>query len=192
MISHKTIRIACLLAGSLLLSASAFAEGKVEVAAFGGGLTITDGGTHALAGGSADVRVIEHLRLFGEFSYTQLSTESMSYQGVSATAKDRLYNYGGGVDVSFGSSKRVVPYFLGVVGVGHQSLNLTASAAGISASANLATSNAVYIGGGGGVRLYVGNMWGFKPEFRYHRYTGSNTGANAAVFTFGFFYQFGK
>jgi hypothetical protein len=192
MISHKTIRVSCLLAGTLLFSASAFADGKGEVAGFGGGIAIAGGvGVHPLFGGSAGFRVVDHLRIFGEFSYAPLASASLSVSGVSATGTDKLYNFGGGVDYSFGSSKRVVPYILGAVGVGHESASATAGASGVSFSASL-TSNSVYLGAGGGLRIYAGNNWGIKPEFRYQRYTSSGGGSNSADFTVGVFYQFGK
>jgi hypothetical protein len=95
------------------------------------------------------------------------------------------------VNYSLGSSEKFVPYVLGALGVGRQSLGLSASAGGSSASENLATSNSAYLGVGAGARIFVGDSWGFKPEFRYQRYTGSQ-GGNSAVFTVGLFYQFGK
>jgi len=193
MISHKTILVSCLLAGTLLFTTAAFAEdGKGEVAGFGGGIAMTGGaGTHALVGGSAGVRIVTHLRLFGEFTYSQLGSYSASEEGVSASVKDKLYGFGGGVDYSFGSSKRLVPYFVAAVGAGHESLGVSASAGGATASENLATSNSVYLGVGGGVRFYAGDNWGIKPEVRYQRYSGSN-GGSSAVFTVGIFYQFGQ
>jgi hypothetical protein len=193
MISHKTIRVSCLLAGALLFSAVAFADdGKVEVAGFGGGIALGGGGgTHAIFGGEAGVRVVQHLRLFGEFAVAPLASASLSGGGVSASASDKLYDIGGGVDYSFGSSKRVVPYALLAVGVGHEVASGSASGGGISASVSI-SSNSVYLGFGGGVRLYAGNNWGVKPEFRFQRYTDSGGSSNSGVFTVGLFYQFGQ
>ena len=197
MISHKTTRVSWLLAGAFLFSTLAFADdGKVEVAGFGGGTTIAGGvGTHAVVGGSASIRVIEHLHIFGEFSLVPLASTSLSDSStgvtVNAHGTDRLYNFGGGVDYGFGSSKRVVPYVLVAAGVGHESASATATASGYSATVNM-TSNSVYLGVGGGVRLYAGDHWGVKPEFRFQRYTASSGGSNSAVFTVGLFYQFGK
>jgi hypothetical protein len=195
MISHKTIRVSWLMAGAFLFSTSAFADdGKVEVAGFGGGTTIADGvGTHAMVGGSAGIRVVEHLHIFGEFSLVPLASASLSDSsaGVTAHGTDRLYNFGGGMDYGFGSSKRVVPYVVAAVGVGHESASATAAASGTSVTVSM-TSNSVYLGFGGGVRLYAGNHWGVKPEFRYQRYTNSGGSSNSAVFTVGLFYQFGN
>lgn len=197
MISYKTIRVSWLMAGAFLFSTSAFAgEGKVEVAGFGGGTTIAEGaGTHAMVGGSAGIRVIEHLHIFGEFSLVPLASASLSDSSsgvtVNAHGTDRLYNFGGGVDFGFGASKRVVPYVLAAVGVGHESISATATASGQSTTVSM-TSNSVYLGVGGGVRLYAGNHWGVKPEFRFQRYSASGGASNSAVFTVGLFYQFGN
>jgi hypothetical protein len=193
MTTYKTIRLSCLLAGSLLFTTYAFAQdGKVEVAGFGGGIYLSGGaGTHALVGGSGAVRIVDHLRMFGEFSYSELGSASASDEGVSATVKNKLYSIGGGADYSFGSSKRVVPYVLAAGGVGHQTVGLSASVGGTTASANVATSNSAYVGVGGGVRIYAGDNWGFKPEVRFQRYSGAD-GGSSGVFTVGIFYQFVK
>jgi hypothetical protein len=194
MISHKTIRVSCLLAGALLFSASAFADdGKGEIAGFGGVTKISGGvGTHAVVGGSAGLRVADHVRVFGEFSMVPLASESLSESGVTAHGTDRLYHFGGGMEVGFGSSKRVVPYVLVAGGVGHEVVSATAVGGGASATVNL-TSNSAYLAGGGGVRIYAGDNWGIKPEFRYQHYTSTGGGTSyAGVFTFGLFYQFGQ
>jgi hypothetical protein len=174
-----------------VISSSAFADdGKVEVAGFGGINYITSGGgTHAMGGGSLGVRAVEHLRVFGEFTYSQLGSLDASTQDVSASLKDKLYSFGGGVDYGFGSSQRAVPYVLGVLGDGHETYGLSASAGGQSVSQNIETFNHFYAGFGGGVRLFVGEHWGFKPEVRYQRYTSS--GWNSVIATVGVFYQFG-
>jgi hypothetical protein len=48
------------------------------------------------------------------------------------------------------------------------------------------------VGAGGGVRIYAGKNWGFKPEVRYQRYQLSGGYINTAIFSGGVFYQFGK
>jgi hypothetical protein len=182
-----------LLLGAPLLCAPAFAqEGKGEVTGFGGGIWISGGGgTQALFGASGGARVTDNVRVFGEFSFLSLGSASVSVDGLNASGSDRLYNFGGGVDYSFGSSKIAVPYVLGVVGVGHERVSSSASGGGVSASFSL-NGNDVYLGPGGGIRIYAGHNWGFKPEFRYERYVNSGGSSNTAVFTVGFFYQFAK
>jgi hypothetical protein len=198
MINHKTIQVSWLLAGALLFCAPAFAQdGKGEIAGFGGGLAITGGGVNPLVGGSGDVRVIDNLRIFGEFSYSPLNSlatsaanEVSAVTGLNVTAKVKLFDFGGGIDYSFGSSKRVVPYVLAAVGVGHTSVSASVNVNGVTGTGSMSTDS-VYLGIGGGVRIYAGRNWGIKPEFRYQRYGGS-LASNSAIFTAGLFYQFGK
>jgi hypothetical protein len=191
MIHRNTIRAACLLiAGALLFTAFAFAGDAVEVTGFGGGTTYGEGGgTHPLYGGSVGFRVADHLHILGEFSVAPVASMSESVSGVNATGTEKFYDFGGGVDYGFGSSKKVVPYVLCVAGVGRQSASATAAGDGITATVSL-SSNSPYVGAGGGVRLYAGEHWGIKPEVLFQRYT-SNGGLNAAEFRVGLFYQFG-
>jgi hypothetical protein len=193
MFFHKTIRVHWLLAGALLLSASAFAqeEGKVEVAAFGGvSYSISDQSVHPLFGGSVDARVVDHLRVFGEFSIVPLASATESESGVVVNGSEKLTSFGGGLNYGFGSSKRVVPYVLLAVGDGRLSASATANVNGYSVSAGMA-SNSIYFGVGGGARIYIGEHWGIKPEVRIQRYGISNVFSTAA-FSAGVFYQFGR
>jgi hypothetical protein len=194
---HKIIRVSAVPAGLFLYATFAFAEGRrVEVAGYGGGITVTDGGVNPLVGGSAGVRVYDHLRVFGDFNFSPLSSLANSVQreigqpGISAKA--RLYNYSGGVNYSFGSEKsRVVPYVMALVGATH----FTAGATGMAGKTPITVSmsqNMLLAGAGGGVRLYAGNNWGVKPEFRYQRYGNSEGSDHSMVFSVGLFYQFGK
>lgn len=189
-----------LLAGAFLSTSVSFGADKIEVAGYGGGISIRDGGgTHALVGGSVAGAVLDKLRLFGEFSFAPLGSASLasSVEGidVQAHASAKLYNFGGGFDYSFGSSTRAVPYVLGVIGIGHSAIAATGvgTMGTVRATADLSeSSNAVYYGGGGGIRLYAGPHWGIKPEFRYQRYQDSGGGVNTFAYTVGLFFQFGK
>jgi len=170
-----------LFAGASVFSAIAWAAG-LEVSGFGGGMTLDGGvGTHGVFGGAAAYRIGDNLHLFGEFNHSTILSESIS--GVTGTAG--LSNFGGGADFSFGSStSKLRPYMTAAMGAGH----FSASAEGVS----LTITNALYAGFGGGVRLYVGEHWGIKPEVRYQRYLSSLFQANSVLYTVGLFYQFGN
>jgi hypothetical protein len=197
---HRTslLRAPVLLSGAFLLASLAYADSSIEIAGYGGGMTLDQsGGTHAVAGGSAGIH-FGKAAVFGEFNYVPLASASASgnVMGISVTSQgsEKLYNFGGGFTYDFGSSTRVVPYVLGVLGVGHSSVKATGSAANLgpfSISVN-ASDNAVYGGGGAGVRLYAGQHWGIKPEVRFQRYQQSGGGGNTVLYTVGLFYQFGK
>ena len=49
----------------------------------------------------------------------------------------------------------------------------------------------VRLGGGAGLRYYVSENWGIRPELRVDRYFGDQ-GSTAFRYTVGVFYQFGK
>jgi hypothetical protein len=188
-----------LVAGASLFSACAFGASG-EITGFGGGASFPGGGgSHAVAGGSAAYLIGGGLRVFGEFSYVPMGSTSFSANSggvaVQGQVSEKLLNYGGGIDYSFGKSERIVPYMLVAVGAGH----LTASGTGTgtvgntTASASAAVAmNGVNFGAGGGVRFYAGKHWGFKPEFRYQRFVSSGGGQNEVYITGGVFYQFGK
>jgi len=165
-------------------------EGKLEATVFGGGTRYGQQlGTHAIVGGAFGVNANHHLQLFGEFSYVPLGSATASYSGVSASASEKMLDFGGGVLASFGGS-RVRPYVLGAFGDGHDSVAGTGSAAGYSVSVST-SANSVYAAVGGGARVFLGQSWGLRPEFRYQRYL-QNGGLNVATFTMGFFFGFGK
>jgi len=175
------LRGLALLAGASFFSALTWA-GSGEVSGFGGGTTIGGGlGTHGVFGGSGAVRIGDHIHVFGDINHSTILSESIS--GVTGTAG--LTNFGGGVDYSFGSStNRLRPYVLAALGAGH----FSAGAEGV----NVSIGNSVYSGFGGGVRVYVGEHWGVKPEVRYQRYLSSVAqGTNSVLYTVGIFYQFG-
>jgi hypothetical protein len=195
----KTIRYLSLLGGILLGSAVVHAQdGRVEVAGFGGSQWIGGGvGFNPYAGGSGALRVTSHLRILAEVGYTplssingQVSSAASSITGLNVAAKTKLYDFNFGVDYGFGGSKTFVPYIVATGGVGHLSVSATVTESGESASGTEG-SDSVCVSFGGGVRMYAGRHWGFKPEFRFVRY-GGNLASNAAVFSGGVFFEFGK
>ena len=110
---------------------------------------------------------------------------------VSAAAN--LANIGGGIENGFGSSKRIVPYFVTAGGVGHfYAKGSGSSSSGGSVTVSLPIANTAYFAAGGGFRYYAGKHWGIKPEFRYQRYENSLLQANTATYTAGVFWQFGE
>jgi len=186
-----------LLAGTSAFSTITWAAGA-EISGFGGGITLDGaGGTHDLFGGSAAYRLGDNVHLLGEFSYSTLASSAFSTNsgGVTVTgnASVNLASFGGGADYSFGSStSKLRPYLTGALGLGHfYGSGSGTGSNGVSASVSVGLTNALYTGAGGGIRLYVGKHWGFKPEVRYQRYQSSLIKSNTAVYTVGLFYQFG-
>lgn len=191
----KTRCVNLLMAGLLGHAAVVWAASG-EVSASGGANTMNGGvGTHSLVAMSAGFRFAGRVHVFGEGSWTQLaSATAQAGSGAGTTtgtgAVD-LASFGGGVDIGFGSSRRVLPYILTAAGVGHFYATGSGSGSGVSVSLSLPIANDVYYAEGGGARIYVGKHWGFKPEFRYQRYDGSLLKASSFIYTGGLFWQFG-
>jgi hypothetical protein len=181
MIYRNTVRAACLLiAGAFLFTASAFADGG-EIAVFGGGAVMSDTGAGTLTGpvfgASAGYGVAGQSHVFAEFSMVHQSTSVLGYSTTMNT-----YDFGGGLDCGFGSSKKAVPYGVFAAGMGRTAAST--SSLGVSVS-----GNSLYVAAGGGARIYLGDRWGVKPECRYQRYVeGTVPGTNEIVFTLGLFY----
>ena len=159
---------------------------KGEVIAYGGGVSVSDGGgSHALVGAGVGGDVASRVHVFAEFSYIPMGSASFGESGsgytASANASVKMVNFGGGMEVNVG--QKAARESVSATG--------TATVGGSSATSSLGSSaNAVYIGGGGGVRFYVADHWGLRPEFRFLHYT--NGGGNVATYTFGLFYRFGQ
>lgn len=161
-----------------------------------GGVHIMDGGVgaHDTFGGQGGFHFGGGF-VFGEFNWTQLASTSLnstsSGVSIAATGTANLANYGGGVDYSLGSSRRVTPYLVTAIGVGHFYAKGSASGGGVSATTSLSISNDIYYGIGGGARIYFGKHWGIKPEFRYQRYDGTLLTANSLITTVSLFWRSG-
>lgn len=180
-----------LLAGVSLFSSVTWAAGGIEVSGLAGGAWYGGGGgTHPLVGAGAAFGLSDRFHLLAEFDYTPLGSASLTADGVSASGSSALFGFGGGVDYSFRDVEaKVRPYVAGVVGLDHSSASVSATSAATGALSFSLDTNSVYYGGGGGIRLFLGQKWGLKPEVRYQR--SVDTG-NGILFTLGFFYHFGQ
>jgi len=186
------IRRGCLVATIALLMMTGLGYGqdveKGQVEATGQIGFVSGIGTHGAFGGSVGAALNEHVLVFGEFLYIPLGSSTVSVLGVNRNVSARAFNFDGGLQYQFRKYGSMVPY----AGVG---LGLLHSAASISNSfsfqgLNFSTggsSNDFYANLGGGVRYYVTEQWGVRPEFTI--FAGSNTFVRIGA---GVFYEFGK
>jgi hypothetical protein len=181
-------------AALLLLAAGGQANAQSEVTAYGGVTHFgSGGGTHALGGAAYGYNINERAQVFGELNYTPLGSSTIfsDYPGVTTSGSAKALNVGAGVLYNAGSnSSRAKPYLLATVGDGiiRASYTIRSAAGNVSVSGS---SNQVYAGVGGGVRLLVGDRWGVRPEVRYQRYL-QDGGGNSLMVNVGVFFQFGK
>jgi opacity protein-like surface antigen len=183
---------------TFLFPAPVRAQGKVEVAGYGGGSVFSDeGGTHAIVGGAAGYDATPHVHVFGEFGYIPLSSERLSGtaagQSFSASGNARWMQFGGGIHVHFrpvGPESKAVPYMVIPVGVGRASVSASVRGQGVNISESESSSH-FYTGAGAGLRYFAGRNWGIRPEFRWVQAFGEESG-HMLVFQVGVFYQFGR
>jgi len=192
----------------LMLGASALAgadlTGRGEVTGHGGGIWLSGGGgTHGLFGGSAGIVASSKALVFFDVSYAPLESANLglvdpgSGVTVSASGSAKLLDLAGGIKYSLTrtESRKPDPYVIFATGVGRASVSGTGTArqGSQTVTVNISESTSNFaVHGGIGVRLYVGGKWGIQPEFRFGHYFAEGGGGNAARFTAGVFYQFGK
>jgi opacity protein-like surface antigen len=145
-------------------------------------------GTHGAFGGSVGGALNERVLVYGEFLYIPLGSSTVNVLGVNRSVSARAFNLDGGLQYQFRKYGSMVPY----AGVG---LGLLHSVADISSSFSLqglnfstgGSSTDFYVNLGGGVRYYVTERWGVRPEFTI--FAGPNTFVRIGA---GVFYEFGK
>ena len=145
-------------------------------------------GTHGAFGGSAGAALNQRVFAFGEFLYIPLGSSTITVLGVNQSVSARGFNFDGGLQYQFRKYRSMVPY--GGVGLGFlhsaASTSNTFSFQGFNFSTG-GSSNDFYANLGGGVRYYVTEQWGFRPELTI--FAGSNSFVRIGV---GVFYEFGK
>ena len=180
------IRMAVLTAtiGLLMLIRPAYGQvdkGQVEVT---GQVGLVSGiGTHGAFGGSIGAGLSDNVLAYGEFLYIPLGSTTLGSNTLSA----RSYNFDGGLQYQFRKYGAMVPY-------GNVGLGLLRSTASLSSSSfsfqgfnfnTGGTANDFYANLGGGIRYYVTDNWGFRPEFTI--FAGASTFVRIGA---GVFYAF--
>ena len=157
-------------------------KGQVEVTGQAG--FVSGIGTHGAFGGSVATGLSESVLVYGEFLYIPLGSTTINIGSLSA----RSYNFDAGLQYHFRKHGSMVPY-------GNVGLGLLHSTASVSNSFSFqgfnfttgGSSNDFYANIGGGVRYYMTDRWGFRPEFTI--FAGSNTFVRIGA---GVFYAFGQ
>jgi opacity protein-like surface antigen len=182
---HRIIWLLPLL-GALALNPAAAQTpepGTVEVSGFVGG--ISGIGTHPVIGTSAAFTLNRYVKPFAEFSYAPLGNDAYSpVAGTVATQSSNLYHFNAGFQLSHPTTGRIVPYAtFGLGFVRSTSEQLLPQPVGFSRLDIEDTDLAFNIGGG--VRFYVTENWGIRPEVQ-----AVATGNSYGRYAVGLFYQF--
>ena len=129
----------------------------------------------------------ERLLAVGEFSYIPGGSQKISGVGFAAKASAGAYDFNGGIHFQFPLKEpKAVPYVAAGVGALHSSGSATTTVMGTTASTK-ASATDFYFNFGGGLRYYVSDRWGIRPELKI--FAGDETFVRLAI---GIFYQFGK
>jgi hypothetical protein len=154
----------CLCSPPILLAQSNDTDGG-EVAAFAGG--VFGLGTHGTVGGSAGAAISRYALALFEGSYTPLGSNTIQpWPEKSTVARSHLTDFDVCFHIRVPLKERWAPY--GILGVGllwnglrQESLD----SHGYQVSYHWNQFNAGFLTGAG-VRYFVGENWGIRPEFK--------------------------
>ncbi len=181
--SRLVLTVAFVLATGLASYGQKIVPGNFEVT---GHLGVVSGiGSHGSFGGSIGAPISDNLILLGDLSYIPMGGASVTVQNATSSSSAKAFNFNGTVQYQFKPAHATVPYAGVGLGFLHSSFNTS-----ISGPASLianGSSTDMYFNAGGGLRYYVKERWGFRPEFMV--FAGSNTYVR---FGAGIFYQFGE
>jgi Outer membrane protein beta-barrel domain len=156
------------------------AAGNVEVT---GHLGIVSGiGSHGSFGGSVALPVSDNFIVSGDLSYIPMGGGSVTAQGLTTSAGSRAFNFNGTLQYQFKQIHTAIPYAGAGLGFLHSSFDTSSPSFSVSGS-----STDLYFNIGGGLRYFVNERWGFRPEIMV--FAGPNTYVRIAG---GIFYRFGE
>src|SRR5262245_432921 len=159
--------------------------GNVEVT---GHLGVVSGiGSHGSFGGSIGAPISDHVILSGDLSYIPLGGASVTVLGATNSSSASAFNFNGNLQYQFKAMRAAVPYAGAGLGFLRSSFDTSMNVPGAGSISAKGSSTDLYFNVGGGLRYYVKERWGFRPEFMVF------AGSNAYVrFAGGIFYQFGE
>jgi hypothetical protein len=180
-------RLIVLIALVVAASIASYGQGPVEVS---GNLGVVSGiGSHGSFGGSIGAPIADHLLLSGDLSYIPMGGSSVTLNGATTSSSAKAINFNGNLQYQFKairSARAVVPYAGAGVGFLHSAFSSSSTLPGSSFNISGGSTD-LYFNFGGGLRYYVNERWGFRPEFMV--FAGSTTYVR---FAGGVFYKFGE
>jgi opacity protein-like surface antigen len=141
------------------------------------GLTVKGGSNFDwFLGGSVGYAISSNFLVVGEFHYNNAGSSNISYGSGSSAVNFgeslAITDFTGGVHWQIPvSSKKLVPYL--AAGVGGARAAASVSGSGLPASV-AATSTGLSANFGGGLRYYIRDSWGVRPEVTFVRIPGQN------------------
>jgi hypothetical protein len=186
----RILMIACWMAVSPALMPAQFYDGEGEVTAFGGG-TFGLGGAHPAIGASSGTSFSPYAIGLIEAAFTPLGDETLRRRTGARAENSRLFDFNFSVHIQAPVRRRWAPY--GIVGAGLLFDAFRAVPTGAPQDEPGQTQPPVVLAvdefnfgfhTGGGVRYYIRDDWGFRPEFKVIVSNRTYT-----RFTIGIFYK---
>ncbi len=181
MLRHWLVVVLVAVAGSGVLMAADTEAGTTEAVGFGG--LVAGIGTHGALGGGIAYAATDRILAVAELSYIPTGGVSGSVAGFSFKSSSRVFGLDGGIHYQFPKDEKLIPYVAAGVGVLHGSGSFSTTGVGSTSI----SSTDLYFNFGGGLRYYLADNWGIRPELKI--FAGDETFVRIGV---GIFYQFGK
>ena len=184
------LTIACWMLVSPALMSAQFVDGAGEVTAFGGG-TFGLGGAHPAVGASSGTSFSRYAIGLIEAAFSPLGDETLRRRMGAPAERSRLFDFNFSVHVQVPVRRRWAPY--GIVGAGLLFDAFRVIPTGALPDEAGQTQPAVVFAvdefnfgfhTGGGVRYYIREDWGIRPEFKVIVSNRTYT-----RFTIGIFYK---
>ena len=182
-IVQKLCRMALLALFVVITSVVSYAQGQVEVT---GHLGVVGGiGSHGSFGASIGAPVADRLIVLGDLSYIPMGGQTIQFNGSTIQSSAKGINFNASLQYEFQPTRAVVPY--AGAGLGLLRTSFSASSTGPGSFNAGGSSTDLYFNFGGGLRYYINERWGIRPELQM--FAGTDTYAR---FAGGIFYQFGE
>jgi hypothetical protein len=182
--SRIVVTVAFVLAATIASYGQSIVPGNFEVTS---NLGIVSGiGSHGSFGGSVGAPISDHLILSGDLSYIPMGGANVTVGQAQSSSSAKAFNFNGNVQYQFKALRATVPYLGGGLGFLHSSFSTSSNISGTPLNVS-GTSTDMYFNVGGGLRYYVRERWGFRPELM--TFAGTKTYVR---FAGGIFYKFGE
>ena len=153
-----------------------------EIAAYAGG--VFGVGSHP-AGGITFTSALSRYTMFGaELGFASLGSEGFRTPATSEVSRARLFDFNGHVHVRIPVRRYWEPY----IAIGAGLLHSTAERIVTTPTGNTvedSSDNDFAFQIGGGLRYFIGQKWGVRPEWKYYA-----SERNFSKLSVGVFYQF--
>ena len=167
--SEMPFRLVVVTALMVVASVASYGQGvgNMEVT---GNLGIVGGiGSHGSFGASLGAPVTDRLILAGDLSYIPMGGVNVTMPGVTTSSSSKAFNFNGNLQYQFNPRRAMVPYAGGGLGFLHSSSKTSSTGLLADPFSASVSSTDLYFNVGGGLRYYVKERWGFKPELMRRR-----------------------